>query len=109
MQEYKIFIYKDKYGKSPFLTWLSSIKDVKTQRRIKLRIERLDCGNFGDYKSLGENLYELRLFFGQGYRIYYTIEDDCVIILLMGGDKSTQAADIKKAKDYIRDYKGELS
>ncbi len=90
------------------MTWLDSVKDIKMQRRIKLRIERLDSGNFGDYKYLCENLYELRLFFGQGYRIYYTIEENCIVILLIGGDKSTQADDIKKAKNYIKDYKGEL-
>lgn len=63
-------------------------------------------GNLGDTKNLGDNLYELRLFFGSGYRIYYTIKNDVLVILLSGGDKSTQAEDIKKAKLYLKNYKG---
>ena len=63
-------------------------------------------GNLGDTKNLGDDLYELRLFFGSGYRIYYTIENDVLVILLSGGDKSTQTEDIKKAKLYLKNYKG---
>ncbi|MFI3301055.1 MAG: type II toxin-antitoxin system RelE/ParE family toxin [Candidatus Gastranaerophilales bacterium] len=107
MKEYKIFIYKTNDGKMPFINWLNSIKDDKTQRRIKLRVDRLIDGNFGDTKSVGNNLYELRLFFGPGYRIYYAIDDDVLIILFTGGDKSTQVDDITKAKKYLKDYKGE--
>ena len=62
--------------------------------------------NFGDTKNLGSDLYELRLFFDSGYRVYYTIEDNVLVILLSGGDKSSQDDDIKKAKLYLNDYKG---
>ena len=106
MQQYKISIYTTDEGKIPFLEWLNSIKDLKIQRRIKLRIDRLIDGNFGDTKSVGDKLYELRLFFGAGYRIYYTIEDNVLVILFTGGDKSTQTKDIEKAKAYLQDYKG---
>ncbi len=106
MKEYKISIYVTDDGKSPFLSWLNSIKDSKMQRRIKLRIDRLIDGNFGDCKSVGDNLYELRMFFGPGYRVYYSIEDDVLVILLTGGDKSTQTEDIKKAKQCLKEYKG---
>ena len=88
------------------MEWLNSIKDLKIQRRIKLRIDRLIDGNFGDTKSVGDKLYELRLFFGAGYRVYYTIEDNVLVILFTGGDKSTQTKDIEKAKAYLQDYKG---
>ena len=107
MKEYKLSIYTTEDGKAPFIIWLNSIKDVKTQRRIRLRIDRLTIGNFGDTKSVGDNLYELRLFFGPGYRIYYTIENDTLVILFTGGNKSTQSEDIKKAKIYLKEYKGE--
>lgn len=63
-------------------------------------------GNFGDTKNLGDDLYELRLFFGSGYRVYYTVENDVLVILFSGGDKSTQNDDIKKAKMYLQEYKG---
>lgn len=106
MKQYKISIYITNEGKIPFLEWLNSIKDLKIQRRIKLRIDRLIDGNFGDTKSVGDKLYELRLFFGAGYRVYYTIEDNVLVILFTGGDKSTQTKDIEKAKAYLQDYKG---
>ncbi len=64
-------------------------------------------GNFGDTKSVGDNLYELRLFFGSGYRVYYTVENDVLVILFTGSDKPTQSEDIKKAKKYLKDYKGD--
>lgn len=65
-------------------------------------------GNLGDYKSLGEDLYELRLHFGSGYRIYYGELEDIIILLLCGGDKSTQSRDIIKAKNYFKEYKESL-
>ena len=107
MKEYKISIYKTTDGKLPFLDWLDSIKDVQTKRRIRLRIDRLSIGNFGDTKSVGDGLYELRLFFGSGYRVYYAIENDKLVILFTGGDKSSQSEDIKKAKKYLQEYKGD--
>lgn len=99
-------LYTTNDGKIPFLDWLENIKDLKIQRRIKLRIDRLIDGNFGDTKSVGDKLYELRLFFGAGYRVCYTIEDNILVILFTGGDKSTQTKDIEKAKAYLQDYKG---
>lgn len=106
MSQYKILMYKTDNGKVPFIIWLESIKDSTTKRRIRLRVDRMIDGNFGDTKNLGDDLYELRLFFGSGYRIYYTIENDVLVILFSGGDKSTQSDDIKKAKLYLQDYKG---
>lgn len=99
-------MYETDNGKVPFIIWLESIKDLTIKRRIRLRIDRMIDGNLGDTKNLGDDLYELRLFFGSGYRIYYTIENDVLVILLSGGDKSTQTEDIKKAKLYLKNYKG---
>ncbi len=88
-----------------FSSWLSKLKDIKAKVTIFRRIERIKKGNFGDYKSLSDNISELRITNGPGYRIYYTKKDDEIIILLVGGDKSSQSDDIKKAKDLAKDYK----
>ena len=88
-----------------FSSWLSKLKDIKGKVSILRRIDRLKSGNFGDYKSLGENIFELRIQSGPGYRVYYTKEGDEIIILLIAGDKSSQTSDIKKVKDLAKDYK----
>ena len=81
-----------------FDKWLTGVKDTQHRSRIISRFDYIQLGNFGDHKNLGGNLFELRLFFGPGFRIYYTIKDGKVIFLLCGGDKSTQSKDIKKAR-----------
>lgn len=68
--------------------------------RIRRRLDRLELGNYGDYKSLTGGINELRLDFGKGYRIYFAEQDGLIIILLCGGDKSTQKKDIQKARDF---------
>jgi len=88
-----------------FERWFKGLKDVKTKARIALRFRQITLGNFGDYKSLGGDLFELRFFFGSGYRIYYTVENNQVVILLVGGDKSSQAKDIKKAHDILNELR----
>ncbi len=105
MNAYEIIIYKTSDGKQPFLRWLNSIKDSKNQRLIRLRINRLMKGNFGDCKPIDEGVCELRCFAGAGYRVYYAIVHNKVVLLLTGGDKSSQATDIEKAKRYLKDYK----
>ncbi len=84
-----------------FRCWLDGIRDVRVKRRLLARIDRLGRGNFGDYKQIGTRLYELRLFFGAGYRMYYTVEGDSVVLLLVGGDKSTQTNDIARAQSIL--------
>jgi len=81
-----------------FSKWLTKLKDIQAKVSILRRIERVREGNFGDYKSIGTDVSELRITAGPGYRIYYTKKDDEIIILLVGGDKSTQSKDIQKAK-----------
>ena len=98
-------IYQDKHGREPFSQWLGSIKDNRTRARIDNRLERLRVGNFGDSRSLGSGLYELRLHFGPGYRIYYGKQGNRIVVLLVGGDKSSQARDIGRAQRYFEDYK----
>ena len=80
-----------------FDKWLTKIKDKKIRYRLDARFDRILCGNFGDYKQISPNLFELRFFFTSGLRIYYTVHNNKVVLLLKGGDKSTQANDIKQA------------
>ncbi len=76
--------------------------------RIQNRLRRLEQGNYGDWKSVGQGIRELRLPFGSGYRIYFGEHKDQLIILLIGGDKSTQSKDIKNAQDYWYEYQENL-
>jgi putative addiction module killer protein len=86
-----------------FRDWLKKLRDRKARLRIGERIDRLVAGNFGDTKSVGDGVQELRMRFGPGYRIYYIWRGDVLIILLMGGDKDSQVRDIAKAKKMAKD------
>jgi putative addiction module killer protein len=85
--------------------WLSSLKDMRARAKIAVRIDRLSAGNFGDCKPLREGLSELRIDEGPGYRLYYAMVGRAYVLLLCGGDKRKQSADIKRALAYFRDYK----
>jgi putative addiction module killer protein len=74
------------------------------RKRILVRVSRLQRGNYGDYKSVGEGVSELRMFFGSGYRVYFGERGNNLIVLLCGGDKSSQDKDIEKAKEYWQEY-----
>lgn len=80
-----------------FDNWFLKLKDKTVKNKLLSRIDRVKNGNFGDFKSLDINLFELRFFFGSGFRIYYTIKNGRIVFLLTGGDKSTQQNDIKNA------------
>ena len=97
-------IYTAINGKQPFIEWLESLKDKTVRYRIKERLDRVALGNFGDHKFIDDGIYELRLNFGSGYRIYYGNEKDTIILLLCGGDKSSQKKNIKQAIAYLKDY-----
>lgn len=103
--EKQIILYDLQNGKEPFDIWLSSIKDKTTRAKIKTSILRLSVGNYGDCKRLSNNISELRLHFGSGYRIYFSDLNKIIILLLCGGDKSAQSKDIEKATNYLKDYK----
>lgn len=92
-----------------FFKWLLNLKDLKGRFAVIRRIKRLKDGNFGDRKSINNSLSELRIFTGAGYRVFYTVRGEDVIILLVGGDKSTQRADIEKANEILeRIERGEV-
>ncbi|MBV9852720.1 MAG: type II toxin-antitoxin system RelE/ParE family toxin [Armatimonadetes bacterium] len=92
-------------GKAPFDIWLAGIRDQKTRQRIQARLTRLQNGNFGDFQSVGKEVFELRIFFGPGYRIYFALAGDVMIVLLGGGDKGTQSKDIEAAQMLWQEYK----
>ncbi len=103
-QPRKLQIYQHPNGRVPFTEWLES-RDQKTQDRIQERLTRLAGGNFGDWKSVGEGIFENRFHFGAGYRIYFGIVGNTIVLLLCGGDKSSQMRDIERAKTYWQNYK----
>ena len=80
-----------------FAKWLDNLRDIRARARILVRIERLAAGNPGDVKPVGEGVSELRINYGPGYRVYYKQQGEKVVVLLAGGDKRTQAKDIKTA------------
>jgi putative addiction module killer protein len=98
--------YKTKEQESPFNRWLTTLKDVRAQAKITKAITQMEGGNFGDHKSItdGKGLYERRLDYGPGYRIYYITEGDELIVIFAGSDKSDQQNTINKTKDYLKDY-----
>jgi putative addiction module killer protein len=79
--------------------WFNKLKDVRAQAKIVYRTEQIKNGIFGDFKYISDGIFESRIHYGPGYRIYYTKEGDTVVLLLIGGDKSTQQKDIEKAKE----------
>ena len=81
-----------------FIKWFVKLKDKRARAKIAIRIRRVSLGNLGDVKSVGGGISELRIDYGPGYRVYFTQRSRQLIILLAGGDKTTQASDIKKAK-----------
>ena len=90
-----------------FSKWLLKLKDIKGRVAVVRRIERLKQGHFGDVKAVGGNVSEFRITTGPGYRVYFTQQDDVVVILLVGGDKSTQSKDIAKAKEMQKELEDE--
>lgn len=101
----ELTFYTTSSGNIPFSEWYSTIQDQKIRHRIQRRIDRLEDGNVGDCRSVGAGVYELRLHFGPGYRIYFAEVDITTILLLCAGNKSSQAKDIRRAKDYWTQYK----
>ena len=91
-------------GKVPFEEWLRKIKDKRAVARILQRIDRVRLGNFGDCRSVGDGVYELRIHFGPGFRVYFGIVDAQLVILLCGGDKSSQSKDIALAQEFWKEY-----
>jgi len=89
-----------------FAKWFENLKDRKARSRIQARIDRLEQGNFGDVAPVGDGISELRIFYGPGYRVYFIQKGSIIVILLSGGDKSSQKADIASAKVLAEQLRG---
>ncbi|WAR43872.1 type II toxin-antitoxin system RelE/ParE family toxin [Methylomonas rapida] len=102
---YTIEDYQTDDGKLPFKDWLSDLADRQAKARVLTRIQRMAAGNLGDCKPIQDGVWELRIDYGPGYRMYYAQAGDKLLLLLIGGDKRKQQADIAKAVDYWQDWK----
>jgi len=105
--ERTVRIYRDRRGRCPYLEWFSALRDNRARQKIQARLARVRLGNLGHTNSVGEGVQELKIDFGPGYRIYFGQDGDEVVILLCGGDKSSQADDIAKAKGHWQNYREE--
>ena len=102
----RVVAYVAADGSTPFADWLRQLTDRKARNSIRVRIARLRLGNLGDHKSVGRGVLELRVDIGPGYRVYIGQDGSRLVPLLCGGTKRTQAADIKKAREYWADHIG---
>ncbi|MGE0825521.1 MAG: type II toxin-antitoxin system RelE/ParE family toxin [Candidatus Binatia bacterium] len=103
--ERQVEYYQTVDGKVPFLEWFDSLRDRKTQQRIDGRLAHVRAGNLGACRSVGEGVTELVFNFGPGYRVYIGQKGNHLVLLLCGGDKSTQRSDILTARNYWADYR----
>ena len=101
---YTLEMYGTLEGRVPFTAWLDALRDVQARARILVRLNRLRSGNPGDAHALGGGLWELRIDYGPGYRVYYAQSTRTRVVLLCGGDKTTQSADIQRAQRYWHEY-----
>jgi len=92
-------------GVTPFDRWMAKLRDARAKARILVQLDRLRLGLPGDWKPVGKGVFELRIFEGKGHRVYFARDGKCVVILLCGGDKSTQSRDVELAKTYWQEYR----
>lgn len=97
--------YLTESGKDVVGEWLADLGDARARAKIAARISRLEAGNFGDCKPVAEGVWELRIDWGPGYRVFYAMVGARVVLLLCGGDKRKQSADIRRATEHLKDYK----
>ncbi len=100
----EILEYLTKHSQNPFRDWLEGLRDRQARAKIRVRLNRIRLGNFGDCKSIGNGVAELRVPHGPGYRVYFGQKGNRIVILLYGGDKKSQSKDIALAKVYWNDY-----
>ncbi|MDO8804982.1 MAG: type II toxin-antitoxin system RelE/ParE family toxin [Elusimicrobiota bacterium] len=104
-QERRLRNYR-KNGKDLFGEWLDAISDLTAKAAIRARLDRVVNGNFGDHRGVGQEVWELRIHYGPGYRVYYGEDGPVIVLLLCGGDKQTQRRDIRKAQRFWEQYRG---
>lgn len=98
-------MYRDRRGVSPFEQWLARLRDERARARILVQLDRLSLGLPGNWKSVGGGVFELRVFEGKGYRVYFARETEAVAVLLCGGTKDTQNRDVRLAREYWLVYR----
>ncbi len=101
---YDIEYYRTENGWKPFKEWLDSLRDRKARAKVRVRLDRARLGNLGDRRPVGNGVWEMRIDFGPGYRVYFGLEGKRLVLLLLGGEKSTQEKDIESATGYWRDH-----
>jgi putative addiction module killer protein len=101
----EILRYVNRRGIDMVGNWLAGLEDLKARARIAARLDRQSLGNFGDCRALREGVSELRIDWGPGYRVYYAMMGRTCVLLLCGGDKRRQSSDIKRAIEYLEDFK----
>jgi putative addiction module killer protein len=101
----KLYLFQLADGRVPFIDWLHGLRDRQAVQRIQVRIDRLSLGNIGDARAVGAGVHELKVNYGPGYRVYFGIVDTKIVLLLCGGDKSSQSKDVLTAKEYWNAYK----
>jgi putative addiction module killer protein len=102
---FELLRFQREDGREPFTEWLNGFRDKAAQARIRVRLRQLQAGNFGDVRPIGGGLSELRIHIGAGYRVYFAGHGKATAVLLCGGDKDSQAKDIKRAQDFWRAWK----
>jgi putative addiction module killer protein len=102
---HKITYYTDEAGRKPFREWYLSLRDKTAMQKIAVRLGRLELGNFGVCKGIGGGVMELKIDYGPGYRVYYAIDGETVVLLLIGGDKKSQQRDIEAAQEFWKSHK----
>ena len=101
----EVLHYRLASGKDVFQEWLDGLKDISGRAAILKRIDRVEEGLFGDHRSVGAGVWELRIDYGPGYRVYYAEQGPVIVLLLVGGDKATQKKDIRRAQEFWADYR----
>jgi putative addiction module killer protein len=102
-KELQLYVTAD--GRVPFSEWLAALRDIKARAKIRVRLDRVSLGNFGDCHGVGDGVHEIRIDYGPGYRVYFSQVGSTIVLLLCGGDKSTQVKDIDQAKGYWSEYR----
>jgi putative addiction module killer protein len=100
----EIRYYQMKTGKTPYLEFLRSLSEAKERMAVDARVYRAASGNFGDHSPVGGGLFEMRIHLGPGFRVYYGLDGDTVVVITSGGEKGTQRKDIQNAKAFWADY-----
>ena len=103
--EYTLKVYETRDGIQPLMDWLRGLRDQKARIAVRVRLDRMHLGNFGECEPVGEGVSEMKLHLGPGYRVYFGMIGKTIVLLLCGGAKKSQDKDIRRALEFFRDHK----